>query len=74
MKPAVQSFEETGTGPSNAWKPYPAYQDSRLPWVPEVPAHWGLLPNRAMLSRRKILGARVLDGVFKERMFAPVIV
>jgi type I restriction enzyme S subunit len=36
-------------------KPYPEYKDSRLPWAPEIPAHWKLVPNRAVLRRRKIL-------------------
>ena len=36
-------------------KSYPAMKDSGLPWVGEVPEHWNLVPNRAMLRRRKIL-------------------
>ena len=35
--------------------PYPSMKDSGLPWVGEVPAHWPLVPNRAMLRRRKVL-------------------
>ena len=36
-------------------KPYPAYKDSRMEWLGEVPEHWGLVANKAMLSRRKVL-------------------
>ena len=41
---------------------YPAYKDSGVPWLGEIPTHWSLLPNRAMLRRRKILvGKRHTD-------------
>jgi type I restriction enzyme, S subunit len=36
-------------------KPYPTYRDSGLPWVGKVPEHWALIPNRAVLRRRKTL-------------------
>lgn len=36
-------------------KPYPAYKDSGLPWLGEVPEHWELVPNRALLRKRKAL-------------------
>ena len=35
--------------------PYPSYKDSRLPWLGEVPAHWNLPPNRALMRKRKVL-------------------
>ena len=36
-------------------KPYAEYKESGLPWAPRVPAHWSLIPNRAVLRKRKIL-------------------
>ena len=36
-------------------RPYPAYKDSGLPWLEKVPEHWSLLPNRALMRRRKVL-------------------
>lgn len=40
-------------------KPYPALKSSGLPWLGKVPEHWSLLPNRALMRRRKVLvGAR----------------
>ena len=36
-------------------KPYAAYKDSGLPWLGEVPEHWELVPNRALLRKRKVL-------------------
>jgi type I restriction enzyme S subunit len=36
-------------------KPYPAYKASGLPWADLIPQHWGLLPNRALVRKRKVL-------------------
>jgi type I restriction enzyme S subunit len=40
------------------FKPYPAMKDSGLVWVGRVPAHWTLMPNRALMRRRKVLVGR----------------
>lgn len=31
-------------------KPYPAYKNSGVSWLGEVPEHWGVLPNRALFA------------------------
>ncbi len=31
-------------------KPYPAYKDSGVPWLGDVPEHWDVLPNRALFT------------------------
>jgi len=36
-------------------KPYPEYKDSGLPWLGQVPEHWGLVPNRGLIRKRKVL-------------------
>src|SRR5450759_5208267 len=36
-------------------KPYSTMKDTGLPWVERVPRHWDLLPNRALMRRRKVL-------------------
>lgn len=36
-------------------KPYPKMKDSGLPWCPHIPAHWDLVPNRTLLTQRKVL-------------------
>jgi|CXWL01.1.fsa_nt_gi type I restriction enzyme S subunit len=36
-------------------KPYPEYMESRLPWLGKVPGHWGLIPNRGLVRKRKVL-------------------
>ena len=35
--------------------PYPNMRSSGVPWVGVFPDHWRMTPNRAMLSRRKVL-------------------
>lgn len=36
-------------------KPYPAYKDSGLAWVGNVPNHWPVVPNRGIFKLRKVL-------------------
>jgi type I restriction enzyme S subunit len=36
-------------------RPYPSYRESGLPWLGAMPEHWGLVPNRALIRRRKVL-------------------
>jgi len=36
-------------------KPYAEYKESGLPWLGQVPGHWGLVPNRGLIRRRKLL-------------------
>jgi len=34
-------------------RPYPAYKDSGVPWLGEVPEHWSVVPNRATFGEIK---------------------
>lgn len=34
-------------------KPYPAYKDSGVPWLGQVPKHWEVVPNRALFDEVK---------------------
>ena len=36
-------------------KPYAEYRDAGLAWLGQVPWHWGLVPNRGLVRRRKVL-------------------
>ena len=36
-------------------KPYQECRDAGLPWLGQVPAHWGLVPNRGLVRRKKVL-------------------
>jgi type I restriction enzyme S subunit len=39
----------------NDLKPYPEMKDTGLPWVVQIPSHWDLVPNRALIRKRKVL-------------------
>jgi len=59
---------------SDGLKPYPAYKDSGLPWLGEVPEHWQLLPNRATFAEVKerdwpneqMLSVTISQGVIRQ--------
>jgi type I restriction enzyme S subunit len=60
-----------------ALKPYPDYKRSGLLWVDRVPAHWDVIPNRALMRRRKVLvGAKhpeyQLLSLTKEGVIVPM--
>ena len=44
MTETIQALETAAGVPSNGWKPYPAYKDSGVEWLGEVPEHWDLCP------------------------------
>jgi type I restriction enzyme S subunit len=37
-------------------KPYPAYKDSGLPWLGQVPAHWSVVRNGSLFGQRSQTG------------------
>ncbi|MBZ0070860.1 MAG: NADAR domain-containing protein [Gammaproteobacteria bacterium] len=54
--PSAASLESNECGIRIAdLKPYSAYKESGLPWLGRVPTHWGLIPNRGLIRKRKIL-------------------
>ncbi len=56
-------------------QPYPAYKDSGVPWLGEVPEHWGVLPNRAVFVEVKerdhpeeqMLSVTITKGVIRQQ-------
>ena len=43
----------TGAGvPGRRFKPYPAYKDSGIEWLGEIPAHWEVKPLKRLASLR----------------------
>ena len=56
-------------------KPYPAYKDSGVPWLGEVPAHWEVLPNRATFSevntrehpQEQMLSVTIAGGIVPQK-------
>ena len=55
QKQAIIHQAVTGQIDVRTGQPYPAYKDSGMEWLGEVPEHWQLVPNKAVLSRRKVL-------------------
>jgi type I restriction enzyme S subunit len=55
-------------------KPYPAYKDSGVPWLGEVPEHWPVMPNRALFAEMKerncsdeqMLSVTIAKGVLRQ--------
>ncbi|MCY3886098.1 MAG: hypothetical protein OXG19_00070 [Chloroflexi bacterium] len=58
-------------GPS----PYAAYRPSGVPWLGEVPAHWTVMPNRALFVHvnerghpdKQMLSVTIAHGVVRQR-------
>jgi type I restriction enzyme S subunit len=58
-------------------KPYPAYKDSGLPWLGEVPAHWEVRRTKTLLRERvekgfpdePLLAATQTKGVVRKEQF-----
>lgn len=56
-------------------RPYPAYKDSRVPWLGQVPEHWNVLPNRALFAEVKerdhadeeMLSVTITQGVIRQQ-------
>ena len=48
MSAATGAARAAGAG---RYKPYPAYKDSGVEWLGEIPAHWEVKPLKALLSR-----------------------
>ena len=55
-------------------KPYPAYKDSGVEWLGQVPEHWEVLPNRALFVESKecgypdepMLSVTITQGVIRQ--------
>ena len=47
---------------SNLLPPYPAYKLSGIPWIPEIPEHWNVLPGRAIFDQKKTLNSGMQES------------
>lgn len=55
-------------------KPYPAYKDSGVEWLEQMPEHWDVLPNRALFSEinergqpeEQMLSVTISQGVIRQ--------
>jgi type I restriction enzyme S subunit len=56
-------------------KPYPAYKESGHEWLGDIPAHWPLLPNRAIFKEVKdrnhpneeMLSVTITRGIMRQK-------
>ena len=55
----MNSTCELGDDAARALKPYPAYKDSRIAWLGEVPEHWQVRRLKTLCSRSALYGANV---------------
>ena len=55
----MNSTYELGRHAARALKPYPAYKDSRIAWLGEVPEHWQVRRLKTLCSRSALYGANV---------------
>ena len=55
----MNSTCELGRHSARALKPYPAYKDSRIEWLREVPEHWQARRLKTLCSRSALYGANV---------------
>ena len=55
----MNSTCELGSDAARALKPYPAYKDSRIAWLGEVPEHWQVRRLKTLCSRSALYGANV---------------
>ena len=53
----MNSTYELGRHAARALKPYPAYKDSRIAWLGEVPEHWQVRRLKTLCSRSALYGA-----------------
>jgi type I restriction enzyme S subunit len=63
-----------GAGVIDGLKPYPAYKDSGVPWLGQVPEHWEVLPGRAVFREindrghadEQMLSVTITRGVLRQ--------
>ena len=55
LKASTISEAVTGQIDVRTGRPYSAYKPSGVQWLGRIPAHWELVPNKAVLKRRKVL-------------------
>lgn len=68
---------DRGLRMSESLRPYPAYRDSGVAWLGEVPAHWGLIRTKTLLRERSqkgfpdepLLAATQTKGVVRKEQY-----
>lgn len=55
-------------------KPYPAYKDSGVPWLWEVPVHWQQLPGRSCLAEKRTLNTGLCETTVLSLSYGQIVV
>ena len=55
-------------------KPYPAYKDSGVPWLGEVPEKWDILPAFAVYKPRQVKNMGMLEKAVLSLSYGRIIV
>lgn len=55
-------------------KPYPAYKDSGVPWLGRVPAHWHVLPARAMYEPKCVKNSGMRERTVLSLSYGRIVV
>lgn len=63
------SFEAT-TG----LKPYPAYKDSGVPWLGNVPEHWKIVPGRSCYTEKKVRNIGLIEKQILSLSFGRIVI
>ena len=53
MRHGIPSVKQGSQPSMTALQPHPAYKDSGIDWLEEVPEHWRVLPGRACLTEKR---------------------
>ena len=61
QKQAIIHQAVTGQINVRTGQPYPAYKDSGVEWLGEVPSHWTLLPGRACYWEKKVSNKGMIE-------------
>lgn len=55
-------------------KPYPAYKDTGVPWLGEVPSHWRQLPGRAAYREKNVPNTGMKEATVLSLSFGQIVV
>ncbi|AKB45025.1 restriction endonuclease subunit S [Methanosarcina vacuolata] len=58
----------------HALKPYPAYKDSGIPWIGDVPEHWKQLPGRACFTEKKVPNIGLLEKTVLSLSYGQIVI
>ncbi len=55
-------------------KPYPFYKDSGVPWLREIPGHWGLNPGFSTFKQKQCKNTRMIETTVLSLSYGRIVV